>query len=562
VLANPLFTTPTTNLSVEAWIKPAAYNTTNAYESLVSYGREVIGSAWALQETPQSALTFYLKVNGGSYLLKATTSLLPGQIYHVVAPYTGSVLNLYVNGALGSSVAATGTINYTGVRPQDGFSIGGALGGSLPVFNGAINDVAIYPSALSAATVQQHYLVGQIVKPLVETPVSSDRFVDSIGVVTHLRTSGSAYTASFPTFESLIKASGIRHIGDALISTPAFYPAELNQLAADGIHASLITNLSQTAADITATIPAFGSAIEAVEGLNEPDDNGDSNWVADTRSFQQMLYTTVKGNPATASLPVIGPSMVTQADCIALGNLSAYMDAGSIHDYFNGLNPGTTGWGSLSQYGVYGSIPYNVNIGAIVSGTKPIMATETGYGDLASLAGSVDSRTLARYVPRTYLEHFLHGISRTTTYEFYDEPGSGNFANFGIVNADNTPKSSYYAIQSLISTLTDPGTNYTPQSTSYYLTGNLNNVHHLMLQKRNGTYELVIWVEAQGYDPNAKVDLTVPAQTVSLQPAHVPTTASIATIGDTGKLTSSSLSFSNGVASFAIDDHVTIVSFK
>jgi hypothetical protein len=562
VPANPLFTTPTTNLTVEAWIKPAAYNRNNSYESIVAYGRQTVGAAWTMQVTPQSTLTFFLKTNTSGYLLAPTTSLTPGQIYHAVATYNGSTLTLYVNGLVGSTMSASGAINYSGIQPQWGLGIGAALGGSLPIFNGTISDVALYSSALSAAAVQQHYVVGLIEKPLVETPSSSDAFVDSIGVVTHLRTSNSPYTNSFPTFESLIVTSGIRHIGDTLISIPAFYPQELSQLASAGIHASLIANAGQTAQGIVTTIPAFQGSVEAIEGLNEPDISGDPNWVADTRAFQQMLYSTVKGNPATASLPVVGPSMVTEADDAALGDLSSYMDYGSMHDYFGGFNPGTTGWGNISQFGIYGSLTYNLNICALVSGNKPVFATETGYSNLPSQQGSIDSRTLARYAPRTYLEHFLRGVARTTTYEFYDEPGNGNFANFGLVDVNNNPKSSYYAIQSLIKTLADPGATFSPRVVSYYLTGNMNSVHHLLLQKRDGTYELAMWVEAQGYNPTTQTDMTVLRQTVTLQPAVPPTAASIATIGDSGTITQSALNFTGGKASFSIDDHVTIVSFK
>jgi hypothetical protein len=562
VLANPLLATPTTNLTVEAWIKPAVYNTTNNYESIVAYGRQTIGTAWTMQVTPQSALTFFLKTSTSGYLLAPTSSLTPGQIYHVVATYNGSSLSIYVNGLLGSTVAASGSINYAGIQPQWGLAIGGALGGSLPIFNGAINDVAIYPSALSAAAVQQHYVVGLIQKALVETPSSSDAFVDSIGVVTHLRTSNGPYTNSFPTFKSLITASGIRHIGDSLIATPAFYPQEISQLATVGIHASLIANSTQAAQEIASTIPVFQGSIEAVEGLNEPDISGDPNWVADTQAFQRMLYSTVKGNPATAFLPVVGPSMVNEADDATLGDLSTYMDYGSMHDYFGGFNPGTSGWGNLSQYGIYGSLTFNLNICAIVSGSKPILSTETGYSNLSSQQGSIDSRTLARYAPRTYLEHFLRGVARTTTYEFYDEPGNGNFASFGLVSATNVPKSSYYALQSLIKTLADPGTAFLPKAVSYYLSGNLNSVHHLLMQKRDGTYELAIWVETQGYNPSTQTDMTVAPQTVTLQPATVPGTATIATIGDGGTITSNSLPFSGKAATFSVDDHVSIISFK
>jgi len=566
VPANALFATATTAVTIEAWVKMPAYNATNNYMPIVSYGRGGIGNVWALQLTPQSSLDFYFKVTGGtatSYELKpGTARLSPGQIYQVAATFNGTTANLYLNGNLMDSVPATGTLNYASTFPTYGLDIGGEENTTRPIFNGDITDVSIYTTALPAAEIQKHSLVGQIVQPVTETPADSDAFVDSIGVVTHLRSTGTAYYTSWSTFLSLIEASGIRHIGDAFISSPSFYPQELSTLAAAGIHASLITDLSQPAATITSTMPAFQGAIEAIEGPNEPDLSGDPSWVADTQAYQQMLYSTIKSNPSTAGLTVVGPSVTSENADTSLGNLSSYMDEGSIHDYFSGYNPGTTGWGSLDQYGIYGSISWSQNIEAIVSGTKPEISTETGYSNLPSNGGSVDSQTLARYAPRTYLEHYLHGIHRTTMYEFYDEPNTGNFSNFGLVGATNTPKSSYYAIQSLIGLLADPGSVFTTSPCSYVLTGNMSNVQHLLMQKRNGTYELALWVETESYDPVNKVDIAVPAQTVTLQPTTLPSTSSIATIGDSGSVTTGSVSFPNGIATLTIDDHVTIVSFK
>jgi hypothetical protein len=563
VPANRAFYSAAT-ITVEAWVRPLDYNRTGAIEPILSYGEESIGSVWSLELTAQSRLSFSVKVNGGagSYLLVSSVPLLPAQTSQVVASYDGSALRLYVNGALIASMPATGALNYLGVPPQDALAIGGAAGGNLPAFAGAINDVSIYPSALTADVIESHYLTGNLVSILNETPKSSDAFVDTIGVVTHLLNAGTPYVETFATFETLLKASGIRHIGDALVATPAWYPAEIQQLAADGVHATLVTALTQTPQAIATAIPLFANAVESIGGPNEPDDAGNPNWVAQTRAFQQMLWSTVKSNPATAQLTVLGPSLTNGASYPALGDLSAYLDAGAMHDYFDGYNPGTTGWGSLHAPGIYGSISYNLNLLATVSGAKPIIATETGYGDSPTDSGGVDDGTLARYVPRLYLEHFLHGVLRSTIYEFYDAPGTGDFTDFGLVRQNNAPKPSYYAIKSLIGALADPGSAFTTTPLTYVLAGNVNSLHHLLLQKRDGTYELALWLETLSYNPSTKVDIAVPQQAINLKLGNAAAVATISTIGDSGSLQSAALPLNDGAATLMIDDHVTILSFK
>ena len=562
VPANRAFYTAA-NITVEAWVRPLSYNQTLMTIPIVSYGEESIGSVWSLQFTNEARLAFSIKVNGGpgSYLIPAVP-LVPGQVYQVVGTYDGATLSLYINGALAASVPASGALNYANVPPNNALTIGGATGGPLPAFSGAMNDVSIYPTALSASVIESHYLVGHLISVLTETPAQSDVFVDTIGVVTHLAYSTGPYApATFSTTQALLQASGIRHVGDALATTPAYYPTEINQLAADGIHASLIASSGQTPQTILGALSVFSTAIESIGGLNEPDDMGNPNWVAQTQAFQQMLWSTVTTNPPTATLPVIGPALVSYIDDDELGNLSSLMTYGSMHDYFDGYNPGTTGWGNVHPPGVYGSISYNLNSAAIVSGTKPIIATETGYGDAPTDTGGVDDQTLSRYVPRIFLLHFLDGVPRTTIYELYDEPGGGNFDDFGLVTLSNTPKSSYYALQSLIGALADPGSSFATTPLTYVLAGNVNNLQHLLLQKRTGTCELVLWLETMSYNPTTKTDILVPAQAVTLKLENATASATISTIGNTGALTSSPLPFVNGTATIQVNDQVSIITF-
>ena len=49
------------------------------------------------------------------------------------------------------------------------------------------------------------------------------------------------------------------------------------------------------------------------------------------------------------------------------------------------------------------------------------------------------------------------------------------------------------------------------------LSGNLANVHHLLLEKRDSSFYLAIWVEQPSYDANAKKGLSVAAQQVAVQ---------------------------------------------
>lgn len=96
--------------------------------------------------------------------------------------------------------------------------------------------------------------------------------------------------------------------------------------------------------------------MERYEGPNEADLSGDPNWVADTQYMTKLIWDN-----HNTSYPVVGPSLTTEAAYASLGDLSAYMDFGNMHNYFDGFYPGTNGWGSTDKFGTYATIQYSIN---------------------------------------------------------------------------------------------------------------------------------------------------------------------------------------------------------
>jgi|GEM_PF-4867213 len=79
-----------------------------------------------------------------------------------VGTYDGSVVNSYLNGALVGSNQTTGAIKPSTNQVSIGFSTSSVTGAAGSFFNGFIGDVAILPSALSAATIANLYSVGTV----------------------------------------------------------------------------------------------------------------------------------------------------------------------------------------------------------------------------------------------------------------------------------------------------------------------------------------------------------------------------------------------------------------
>jgi hypothetical protein len=353
-----------------------------------------------------------------------------------------------------------------------------------------------------------------------ETARSADSFVDSIGVNTHLYYQDTVY---YQKYEELIKPKllelGVRHIRDGGTRNLNGYLDRLKELQTLGIRSTLHFGWRNiTPQGAAALIKELGKdVVAAAQGPNEPDLNGGNNWVNQTRSYQQELFQAIKGNSATASVPVYGPSLTGEAAFNALGELCSSVDYGTINEYYSGRNPGTPGWGSDG----YGSINWKVKQAKKTCSSKPGVITETGYHNTVSTNEAhrgIPEEIAGKYFPRLFLEHFNYGIPRTFGYELINESNDANnlYKNFGLLRYDGSEKPAFVALKNLIGLLKDPGSSFTPGSLDYVLSGNTTNVHNTLLQKRDKKFYLILWQEVSSFDVTAKQKIDVPTQQVTL----------------------------------------------
>ncbi|HEY3333361.1 MAG TPA: CARDB domain-containing protein [Capsulimonadaceae bacterium] len=355
-----------------------------------------------------------------------------------------------------------------------------------------------------------------------DTAATCDSFVNSIGVNVKLNYFDTPYVDYAKTKAVLLKA-GIRHIRTGITTNPLVIQ-RTNDLAAAGIMSTVIV-FNDAKGDITPAsvreqLTAILPSLEAIEGPNEPDAGfafGGKQFPASVILFQNMLAAIAK-EPQFAKIPLLAPSISYPPKSAQVPNIAA--DLGNIHSYHGGRNPGTTEKNlDLTHF-------YLENA-AIETPGKPIICTETGNPNTA-----VDDPSLwmprtpesvqAKYLLRTYLDYFRQGISRTFVHELVDEHPLPNLSeqNFGLLRNDWSPKPVYTSLCNTIAIMQDAGPTFKPASLDYTLQGDVANVRHLLLQKRDGTFYLVLWQEVSGYDtatkqpigvPDAQVTLTIPS---------------------------------------------------
>ncbi len=352
-------------------------------------------------------------------------------------------------------------------------------------------------------------------------PAMSDAFVDSIGADSHFSYDNTPYVQKFSTIGPLIAASGLRHLRDADRGT--VYAAKMNYLAAHGVRHSLGFNLYDTAATIKTALASFGSQVDFIESANELDltSSTDPHWVEHLQTLQKLIYKTVRANPAYNALPILGPSLADANKYALLGNLDAVADAGNLHSSTCDYNPG------ISPY--FASIGVGIAEASMATPGRPIWTTETAYdSDLGHTCG-LSNDVIAKYDPRTVAERFNAGQPRTYFYQLVDMPVDPIFGTTGLIEPSGVPKPQFVALESLIGLLADPGPAFVPTPLSFVLAGDTGYVHDTLLQRRDGAYEMLIWLEKASWDHNTRRPIAVAPQSVQLElpyhPAFVETFA-------------------------------------
>lgn len=388
-----------------------------------------------------------------------------------------------------------------------------------------------------------------------ETAHSADAFVDSIGLNIHLHDGNTPY-GNFPAVENALRELGIRHVRDGLIDTQwTPYYDRLNALGQNGIKCVFITSPHQTTELLQSYPERVRDSFEGYEAPNEYDNSGDKEWIATLTDFLPILANAVRTNPRDSAFPIIGPSFVHAESYSLFSGSSQYFDFSNLHNYFAGRNPGTSGWGADG----YGSLAWDIDLVKRPWPNLPIVTTETGYQTDTTNPQGIPESVAAKYLPRLLLEQYAHGIRRTYLYELVDVsiPEQDVHNTFGLVRSDFSPKPAFLSIQHLISLLADPGRPGAPQDLSVSLSGELSNMHHLLFEKKDGTYLLAIWQEVPSYDVNSKRMLPVSPQSVIV---NLPSLFNVEQnrLNEDGSLTVENIGTTNH-AVIAVDDRPTLL---
>ncbi len=393
--------------------------------------------------------------------------------------------------------------------------------------------------------------------PLV-APAAANAFVQSVGVNVHLGYWGTPYTSNPSAVAALITNLGVHHVRDMNYAGDPGACASEARLASSGVGVDAIATIGQNASDVATFVRCLGPALEAVEGPNEYDlthPNSDTNWPATLASAQRSLYAAVKG---VSSVPVLAPALTTDSAFAAIGSISDAANVGNFHPYMSGHNPGGDGYGGSFSFGTYGSLAYFIGIARQDVGSLPIWATEAGFGDAAGSLAPVSPTVKMHYTLRTVLEHWKAGIPRTYIYQLIDADNN-EYASYGIVDANLSPKPAYTALKSLLAHVSDPSGASSLSPLGYALSAP-SSVHQILLQRSDGSYELLLWNDVTEWDTSSLAPIATQPASVTMTFARTPASLRATTLDANGNPSTTSVAVSStATATLNVDGAVAIV---
>jgi hypothetical protein len=326
--------------------------------------------------------------------------------------------------------------------------------------------------------------------------LSAEAFVDSIGVVTHLSYTDTAYE-HVPEVVAKLQELGVHHIREAAPPLTGPLADGLRAAHAAGIKGTLGSGDlgSDPARWVADSLAVMGDGVAALEAPNELDNSGDPAWAEKLRSYMPALAAAARKQAPGAD--VIGPSFIDSAN---RGQLPADLPGlFNAHPYSGGELPEPTLRLALDEH-------------RATAPQRGMVFTETGYHNaLAATIGQppASEQAAAVYLPRLLATAFGAGVRRTFIYELLDEqpdPGLGEPEwHFGLLRNDFSPKPAFTAIKTLIAAVrASPGRRSAgPLAWSLQVDGD-EPVERVTLERADGSLAIAVWRPVSVWDRDAR----------------------------------------------------------
>jgi hypothetical protein len=309
---------------------------------------------------------------------------------------------------------------------------------------------------------------------------------------------------------------------------------------------------------------AEAGALLAFEGVNEPNNWGityqgekgggrEPSWMAIAK-LQRDLYQAIKSDPVLANYPVWAISEPgAQRDNVGLQFLkippgahtlmpdgTKYADFANVHNYtyhphspypadnktWDAADPTSASEvdGLFGNFGVTWARQFRGYTEEQLD-ILPRVTTETG----TNIEGPVTEELQGMSLINLYLAQFKRGYAYTSVYLLRDRTDEDGNQSFGFYKPDYTPRKAATYLHNLTTILADNGTLAKPGQFDFAIADQPKTVHDLLLQRSDGTFQLLVWSERLKGQDYVTINLsvrrplvTIYDPTIGVEPVQTP----------------------------------------
>ena len=257
-------------------------------------------------------------------------------------------------------------------------------------------------------------------------------------------------------------------------------------------------------------------------------------WQSDLNSFDHASPYNIP----TALFSLGDPNQISNVATLVTNGVTSYPNLGIICDYsnvhfyqHNGLSPDTPDPNNIDVKGNGVNLPnivndyYTNNVKNLTNNVvNPFVITEVGFNDdtgtgpndAAANSYYGDPAVNGVYTLDVVLDAYVAKSKLTDLYELFDEApsGTGNFENYwGLFDSSGNPKPSALNLHNMLTVLGDAGATvatFKPGTLNYTITGldAAPKGNTLLLEKSDGTFELVVWENLDAVTSNGTLTLS------------------------------------------------------
>ncbi len=337
-------------------------------------------------------------------------------------------------------------------------------------------------------------------------PRSAEDFRESVGICTHLEYWDTPYARFNEIVKPRLAELGIRHIRDGILNQVDSIGGEMRKLSKLGMRVNLILSPKYHPPETAlALITALGPVVESIEPSPTPDRNtavgykgeGFPDWAAD---YQHELYATLRrAGAGIERKPILAPSLGEFGNAEQLRLI------------------GQADLANAEWFPQFGEAPESLPDGVLAAAQsvagpgKSVIISAEGWptpsksGEADKKGSAISEAAAAAYLVRMLLDNFRRKVSRTYLYELLDvyPETAGRYdreAHFGLLQHDGAPKPAFYAIRNLLRIAGSEGAPSVLKPLEVELSGNLERLEYLCLQRTDGGRCLFVWRKERSDD--------------------------------------------------------------